>query len=54
MIINKISSNFVSEFFLPLLQDLVILYPDGELSLRVIQDLKKDLKKEIIKHFNKS
>ena len=54
MIINKISSSFISEFFLLLLQDLVLLYPDGELSLRVIQDLKKDLKKEIIKYLNKS
>ena len=56
MIINKMSSNFISEFFQLLLQDLVFLYLESELSLRVGQLHLEflDLNKEIIKYLSNS
>ena len=56
MIINKMSSNFISEFFQLLLQDLVFLYLESELSLRVGQLHLEflELNKEIIKYLSNS
>ena len=50
------SSNFISEFFQLLLQDLVFLYLESELSLRVGQLHLEflDLNKEIIKYLSNS
>ena len=50
------SSNFISEFFQLLLQDLVFLYLESELSLRVGQLHLEflELNKEIIKYLSNS